>query len=92
MKEKVMSGQGVCLVLTRSRFLMTVRKDWNWNKFAQLQQQLAQWAMEHAIRIYSSDRYCDDIEKQQILTQVQEVFEARLAGKFWPRTEAGWFS
>ncbi len=44
------------------------------------QQQLAQWAMEHAIRFIALIDIGDDIEKQQILTQVQEVFEARLAG------------
>ncbi|QXA19626.1 hypothetical protein I6L85_04290 [Streptococcus gordonii] len=44
------------------------------------QQQLAQWAMEHATRFIALIDIGDDLEKQQILSQVQEVFEARLAG------------
>ena len=44
------------------------------------QKQLAQWAMQHATRYIALIDIGDDIEKQQILTQVQEVFEARLAG------------
>lgn len=44
------------------------------------QKQLAQWAMEHATRFIALIDIGDDLEKQQILTQVQEVFEARLAG------------
>ena len=45
------------------------------------QKQLAQWAMEHATRFMALIDIGDDVKKQQILTQVQEVFEARLAGK-----------
>lgn len=44
------------------------------------QQQLAQWAMQHATRFIALIDIGDDLKKQQILTQVQEVFEARLAG------------
>lgn len=44
------------------------------------QQQLAQWAMEHATRFIALIDIGDDLKKQQILTQVQEVFEARLVG------------
>lgn len=44
------------------------------------QQQLAQWAMEHATRFIALIDIGDALKKQQILTQVQEVFEARLAG------------
>ena len=45
------------------------------------QKQLAQWAMQHATRFMALIDIGDDLKKQQILTQVQEVFEARLAGK-----------
>ena len=45
------------------------------------QEQLARWAMEHATRFMALIDIGDDVKKQQILTQVQEVFEARLAGK-----------
>ena len=45
------------------------------------QKQLAQWAMEHATRFIALIDIGDDLKKQQILTQVQEVFEARLEGK-----------
>lgn len=44
------------------------------------QKQLAQWVMEHAIRFIALIDIGDDLKKQQILSQVQEVFEARLAG------------
>ena len=44
------------------------------------QKQLAQWAMQHATRFIALIDIGDDLKKQQILTQVQEVFEARLAG------------
>ena len=44
------------------------------------QKQLAQWAMQHATRFMALIDIGDDLKKQQILTQVQEVFEARLAG------------
>lgn len=44
------------------------------------QKQLAQWAMEHATRFTALIDIGDDLKKQQILTQVQEVFEARLSG------------
>ncbi|EGJ37457.1 putative immunity protein [Streptococcus sanguinis] len=44
------------------------------------QKQLAQWALEHATRFMTLIDIGDDLKKQQILTQVQEVFEARLAG------------
>ncbi len=44
------------------------------------QEQLAQWAMQHATRFMALIDIGDDVKKQQILTQVQEVFEARLAG------------
>lgn len=44
------------------------------------QQQLAQWAMQHATRFMALIDIGDDLKKQQILTQVQEVFEGRLAG------------
>ena len=44
------------------------------------QKQLAQWAMEHATRFMALIDIGDDLKKQQILSQVQEVFEARLAG------------
>ncbi len=36
--------------------------------------------MEHATRFMALIYIGDDLKKQQILTQVQEVFEARLAG------------
>ena len=45
------------------------------------QQQLAQWAMQHAIRFIALIDIDDDLKKQQILTQVQEMFEARLASR-----------
>ena len=45
------------------------------------QKQLAQWVMQHATRFIALIDIGDDVKKQQILTQVQEVFEARLAGK-----------
>ena len=45
------------------------------------QKQLAQWAMEHATRFIALINIGDDLKEQQILTQVQEVFEARLEGK-----------
>ena len=45
------------------------------------QKQLAQWAMEYATCFISLIDIGDDLKKQQILTQVQEMFEARLAGK-----------
>jgi len=45
------------------------------------QKQLAQWAMEHATRFIALIDIGDDLKKQQILTQVQEVFEARLEDK-----------
>lgn len=45
------------------------------------QKQLAQWAMQHATRFIALIDIGDDLEKQQILTQVHEVFEARLSGK-----------
>lgn len=45
------------------------------------QKQLAQWAMQHATRFIALIDIGDDLKKQQILTQVQEVFEARLEGK-----------
>ena len=44
------------------------------------QLQLAQWAMQHATRFIALIDIGDDLKKQQILTQVQEVFEGRLAG------------
>lgn len=45
------------------------------------QKQLAQWAMQHATRFIALIDIGDDLKKQQILTQVQGVFEARLEGK-----------
>ena len=45
------------------------------------QKQLAQWAMKHATRFMALIDIGDDLKKQQILTQVQEVFEVRLEGK-----------
>ena len=45
------------------------------------QKQLAQWAMEYATCFISLIDIGDDLKKQQILTQVQEMFEVRLAGK-----------
>ena len=45
------------------------------------QKQLAQWAMQHATRFIALIDIGNDLKKQQILTQVQEVFEARLEGK-----------
>lgn len=45
------------------------------------QKQLAQWAMEYATRFIALIDIGDNLEKQKILTQVQEMFEARLAGK-----------
>ena len=45
------------------------------------QKQLAQWAMEHATRFMDLIDIGDENKKQQILTQVQEVFEERIAGK-----------
>ena len=44
------------------------------------QKQLAQWAMETSNRYTDMIDIGDNLEKQQILTQVQEVFGARLAG------------
>lgn len=37
--------------------------------------------MKHATRFMALIDIGDDLKKQQILTQVQEVFEARLEGK-----------
>ncbi|MBP2622368.1 putative immunity protein [Streptococcus oricebi] len=45
------------------------------------QKQLAQWAMEHATRFIALIDIGGNLKKQQILTQVQEVFEGRLAEK-----------
>lgn len=44
------------------------------------QKYLALWAMETSNRYTDMIDIGDDLKKQQILTQVQEVFEARLAG------------
>ena len=44
------------------------------------QKQLAQWAMQHATRFIALIDIGDNLKKQQILTQVQKVFEERLAG------------
>ena len=45
------------------------------------QKELAQWTMQHATRFMALIDIGDNLKKQQILTQVQEVFEARLEGK-----------
>ena len=45
------------------------------------QKQLARWAMQHATRFMGLIDIGDNLKKQQILTQVQEVFEARLDGR-----------
>ena len=42
------------------------------------QQQLAQWAMEHATRFIALIDAEDESEKQKILTQVRAIFRARL--------------
>ena len=44
------------------------------------QGQLARWAMKMASSFMALIDIGDDLKKQQILTQVQEVFEGRLAG------------
>ena len=45
------------------------------------QQQLAQWAMEHATRFIALIDAEDESEKQKILTQVRAIFQARLDGR-----------
>jgi hypothetical protein len=58
------------------------------------QKQLAQWAMQHATRFIALIDIGNDLKKQQILTQVQEVFEARLEGKVsaYELRKAGFFA